>query len=326
MPTTSTSINMTNTQSTAPNVSDTGPFNHFVPLLRTRFTTTHDSLPLASACNETAAHIVDIVSTSADPAFALCQLWNAFFLSAIASEYSYAPQLALLDALRAQPPTQPTNVVAVYKASMLRCYTKSDGRLHWSELPAFGWQRQDVYDALEAFRDWDSFSVSGPSESPTANNLGISGGETYLRFVRFSVALLKTTIGKDHVSPIQVFYTTRNVLESKGPKSKEDEAHRFTAEEVWSIDIEAAATWLIDGGRILWETDREDLRKHHGKSLDSPTELWPREDGLIPERWQLWEERLRVLSTEDGGLDEKVRHLAIRAADEIKSILEENQG
>jgi hypothetical protein len=317
---------MTNAQSTAPNVSGTGPVNHFVPLLRNRLTTTHGSLPLASVYNETAAYIVDIVNTSADPAFALSQLWNAFFLSAIASEYPYAPQLALLEALRAQPPTQPTNVAArSNEASMLRPYTKSDGQLHWPELPAFGWQRQDVYDALEAFRDWDSFPVSGPSESPTANSLDISGGETYLRFVCFSVALLKTTIGKDYVFPIQVFYTTRNVLESKGPKPKEEEPHRFTAEEVWSIDIEAAATWLIDAGRILWETDREDLRKLYGRSLDLPTELWPREDGLIPERWQLWEERLRALSTEDGGLDEKVRNLAIRAADEIKSVLEENQ-
>jgi hypothetical protein len=317
---------MTNAQSTPQNVSGTGPVNHFVPLLRNRLTTTHDSLPLASACHETAAHIVDIVNTSADPAFALSQLWNAFFLTAIASEYPYEPQLALLEALRAHPPTQPTNVAAMSnEASMLRPYTKSDGHLHWPELPAFGWQRQDVYDALEAFRDWDSFPISGPSESPTANSLGISGGETYLRFVRFSVALLKTNIGKDYVFPIQVFYTTRSVLESKGPKPKEEEPHRFTAEEVWSIDIEAAATWLIDGARILWETDRENLRKLYGRSLDLPTELWPREDGLTPERWQLWEERLRALSTEDRGLDEKVRNLAIRAADEIKSVLEENQ-
>jgi hypothetical protein len=317
---------MTNAQSTAPNVLDTGPVNHFVPLLRNRLTTTHNSLLLASTCNETAAYIVDIVNTSADPAFALYQLWNAFFFSTIASEYPYAPQLALLEALRAQPPTQPTNVAArSNKASMLRPYTKSDGQLHWPELPAFSWQRQDVYDALEASRDWDSSPVFGPTESPTANSLHISGSEAYLRFVRFSVALLKTTIGKDYVSPIQVFYTTRNVLESKGPEPKEEEPHRFTAEEVWSIDIEAAATWLIDGGRILWETDCEDFRKLYGRSLDHPTELWAREDGLIPERWQLWEERLRALSTEDGGLDKKVRNLAIRAADEITSILEENQ-
>jgi hypothetical protein len=300
----------------------TGSPNQFTTPIQALFTSTDDSAALASACSKTAADVVSIVTASADPTSELWQLWDAFFLGAIASEPPYAPQFMLLDALRAQVPTQPTNVVAgSVQEIQLNNYTQSDGQLHWSKLPGFGWQWRDMYDALEAFRDWDR-----PSDDPTANGLGISDGEYFLRFCRFSAALLKSTHGKAEVGSMQVFYTTRNVLESKGPKSSEEKVHRITAEQLWSLDICAATTWLLDGGRALWETDRGFLREHFGKSLDVKTELWPREDGLTAERWRLWEERLRALSTEDGSLDEKVRAQAIRAADEIKSILEEKLG
>jgi hypothetical protein len=300
----------------------TGPPNHFVTPIQALSISTHGSAALASACNKTAADLVSIVTASANPSSELWQLWDAFFLGAIASESPYAPQFALLDALRAQLPTQPTNVVAgSLQELQLNNYTQSDGQLHWSKLPRFASLWRDVYDALEAFRDWDK-----PSGNSTGNSLGISDSEYFLRFCRFSAALLKATHGEAEVDPIQVFYTTRNVLESKGPTPTKREAHRITAEQLWSLDICAATTWLLDGGRALWETDCGFLREHYGESLDVKTELWPREDGLIAERWRLWEERLRALSTEDGSLDEKVRAEAIRAADEIESILKEKLG
>jgi hypothetical protein len=311
--TTSTSIDMAT-------AFGTGPPNHFVTPIQAL--STHGSAALASACNKTAADLVSIVTASANPTSDLWQLWEAFFLGAIVSESPYAPQFALLDALRAQLPTQPTNVVAgSLEEIQLNNYTESDGQLHWSKLPGFDCQWRDEYDALESFRDWDR-----PSGDPTGNSLGISDGEYFLRFCRFSAALLKATHGEADVHPIQVFYTTRNVLESKGPKPKKEEGHTLTAEQLWSLDICAATTWLLGGGRALWETDYGFLREHYWESLDSKTELWPREDGLTAERWRLWEERLRALSTEDGSLDEKVRAEAIRAADEIKSILEEKLG
>jgi hypothetical protein len=310
------------TAPTALNVLGTGPPNEFVAPIQALFTSTHGSAALASACSKTAADLVSIVTASANPTDELWQLWDAFFLGAIASEPPYTPQFAFLDALRAQPPTQPAKVRAgSLQEIQLNGYTESDGQLHWSKLPGFGNQCGDVYDALEAFRDWDR-----PSGDPTRNGLGISDSEYFLRFCRFSAALLRSTRGESEVYPIQVFYTTRNVLETKGPKPKKEEAHTLTAEQLWSIDICAATTWLIDGARVLWEADQAFLREHYGKSLNFKTELWPREDGLTAERWQLWEERLRTLSTEDGILDEDVRAGAIRAADEIKSILEENLG
>jgi hypothetical protein len=315
------------TAPTALNVLGTGPPNEFVVPIQALFTSTHGSAALASACSKTAADLVSIVTTSANPAEELWRLWEAFFLGAIASESPYVPQLALLDALRAQSPTKPTNVRAgSLQENQLNGYTESDGQLHWLKLPRFSNQWRDVYDALEAYRDWDSVHASGPSDDPAADGLGISGGEYFLRFCRFSAALLKSTHGESEVYPMQVFYTTRNVLETKGPKPKKEEAHRLTAEQLWSLDICAATTWLIDGARVLWEADQAFLREYYGRSLNFKTELWPREDGLTAERWQLWEERLRALSTEDDVLDEEVRAGAIRAADEIKSILEEKLG
>jgi hypothetical protein len=108
-----------------------------------------------------------------------------------------------------------------------------------------------VYDVLKAQRDPDSVHVSGPSDDSTANSLSVTGCEYLLRFCHISVALVKATNGKEQVRPIQIFDTYRNV-----------EAHRLTAGQLQSLDICAAATWLLDGGRALWETDREYLREH----------------------------------------------------------------
>jgi hypothetical protein len=108
-----------------------------------------------------------------------------------------------------------------------------------------------VYDVLKAQRDPDSVHVSGPSDDSTANSLSVTGCEYLLRFCRISAALVKATNGKEQVRPIQVFDTCRNV-----------EAHGLTAGQLQSLDICAAATWLLDGGRALWETDREYLREH----------------------------------------------------------------
>lgn len=302
------------------NVLGTGPPNPFVTLIQDLLAST----PNSSAYSQAAAHLVTNVTTSADPVSEIWRLWDAFFRAVVASASTYGPHLAFLDALRAQPPTQPTNVAARSDEEIqLKNYTQTDGQLHWSKLPGFGWQWRDVHDVLEAHRDWDSVHASGPSDDPAANALGISGGEYYLRFCRFSAAFLKATNGKDQVHPVEVFYICRNVLESKGPKPRKEEAHRLTAEQLWALDVHAAATWLLDGGRALWETDHKYLREHWGKSLDWKTELWPREDGLTPERWRLWKERLRTLSNEDGCLNEETRALAIEAADVVKSILEE---
>jgi hypothetical protein len=106
----------------------TGPPNQFITPIQALFTSTHGSAALASACSKTAANLVSIVTASANPTYELWQLWDAFFLGAIASESPYAPQLTLLDALRAQLPTQPTNVVAgSLQEIQLNNYTQSDG-------------------------------------------------------------------------------------------------------------------------------------------------------------------------------------------------------
>ncbi|KAH8711962.1 hypothetical protein GQ44DRAFT_714184 [Phaeosphaeriaceae sp. PMI808] len=299
-----------------------GP-NPFDAPIQTLVTSTQESSALEATRIEMAAQFIDSVTNAAHPVSVLYQLWDAFFRAAIASESSYVPHLALLDALRAHPPTQPITVAMSTEATQLAQYTKADGQLHWSELPGFGWQWRDVHDVLEAHRDWDSAYASGPKEGAPTNGPALTGGEYYLRFCRFSAALLKDTNGKDQVHPVQVFYTCRNVLECKGPEPREEEAHRLTTKQLWALDIRAVATWLLDGGRALWETDYEYFRKYWADTLDWKSERWPREDGLTGERWRLWEERLRTLSKEDESLDDGTRAMAVEAADVIKSILAE---
>lgn len=266
--------------------------------------------------DQTAAYLVNTVTTSSDPAHALWELWDAFFTAVATSSTSHDPHLALLDALHAHPPTQLT----VRVGSNVRSYTEADGKLHWQTLPRFSAQWRDVHDILEAWRAWDGVRDSGADNSST---LSIRGDEYFLRFCAFSAALLKVTKGKGQLHPIWVFYTCRDVLECEGPRSCLPRAHRMPPEQLWALDVRVAATWMRDGGRALWEADYEELRRHWAAALNDKTELWPREYGLTRERWVLWGERLRALSIE-GSLDEETQAVVTEAADVVSAILEED--
>lgn len=279
--------------------------------------------PEPRALDERVAQLVTMVNDSSDPANALWQLWDAFF-TAVISATSHAPHLALLDAMRAQPPTQPSNIPAGSDAKLrLRSYINSDGVLDWSSLPRFNAQWRDVHDVLEAWRDWDGVRTSGVGEDSTTSALSSSGDQYFLRFCLFSAAQLKAAEAKGDGHPIWVFYACRSVLEREGPEPRQERAHRMSTEEVWALDVRLAATWMRDGGRALWDADPEGLRRHWVDALDDKTELWPREDGLTRERWQLWGKRLRALGGEGGGFDEETRAVVKEAADVVEGLLRE---
>jgi hypothetical protein len=309
-------------------VPGSNPPNPFSTSMKALLTSTNLSLALGSGPtpDETAAHLVTTVTTSSDPAHALWELWDAFFTAVATSltSNSHAPHLTLLDALRAQPPTQPINVPAGSDAErQLRSYTKADGKLHWPALPRFSAQWRDVHDILEAWRDWDGVRASGVGDNPTASTLSSSGDKYYLRFCTFSATLLGIDKGKGEVHPVWVFYACRNVLEREGPQARQPKAHKMPPEQVWALDVRVAATWMRNGGLALWETDHEELRRHWAAALDDKTELWPREDGLTQERWRLWAKRLRALSTKEENLDEETRAVVKEATKVVEGILEE---
>jgi hypothetical protein len=300
-------------------IPGTNPPNPFTTPIQALLTTTNPS----STPDETAGHLVAAVSSSPDPAHSLWQLWDAFF-TAVATSTTHTRHLALLDALRAQPPTQPTNVRAGSDAQRnLRSYISADGNLHWETLPRFSAQWRDVHDILEAWRDWDGVrDSSSPATIPTTV---ISGAEYFLRFCSFSAALLKATNGRGGVHPVWVFYASRDVLECERlDRDRQPKPHRIPPEEVWALDVRVAATWVRDGGSALWEADHEELRRHWGAALDEKTELWLREDGLTRERWQLWERRLRELSAEGETLDGETRAVVAEAAEVVGGLLKGN--
>ncbi|OQD65190.1 hypothetical protein PENPOL_c006G01076 [Penicillium polonicum] len=268
----------------------------------------HSSTPTPA---ETAADLINSVTTSSDPAHALWELWDAFF-TAVATSTSHHPHLALLDALQAHPPTQ-LNARVRWKASS---YTEADGKLHWQKLPRFNAQWRDVHDVLEAWRDWDGVRDSG--EKSTISTLSSSCGEYFLRFCVFSAALLKASKGKVNRHPIWVFFACRDTLERGGPQSRPAKAHRMSSEQLWALDVQVAATWMRDGGRALWEADYEELRDW-AAALDDKTELWLK-GGLTRERWILWGKRLRALSVQ-GILEEEAVAVVIEAADVVSGFL-----
>ncbi|KAI1762466.1 hypothetical protein GGR53DRAFT_532608 [Hypoxylon sp. FL1150] len=308
------------------NEPGTNPPNPFTTPIRALLTSSngHSRAP-APTPNETAAHLVATVTTSPNPAKALWELWDAFFVTVVTSPPPWDRHFALLDAVRAQPSTLPNNVPAGSDAALLlRSYTRpSDGRLHWAELPRFGAQWRDVHDVLEAWRDWDGVRAS-PRGAASASGSGSRGDEYFLHFIDFSTALLEATGADGEVHPINVFYACRNVLEREGgPEPREPGAHKIPPEQVWALDVRVAAMWVRDGGEALWgmNLNSGELREHFAATLDYKTELWPREDGLTRERWRLWGERLRVLSTEERNFDEETRAVITEAANVVEDIL-----
>ncbi|KAL4995723.1 hypothetical protein BDV10DRAFT_202786 [Aspergillus recurvatus] len=277
---------------------------------------------------DTAANLVTSVASSADPANALWQVWDAFF-TAVVHSTSHVSHLALLDALRAQPPAQLDNVRTGSDAERrLHSYTGPGRKLHWSGLPRFSAQWRDVHDILEAWRDWDGVREDSATGTVTSR-LDSSGAEFFLRFVNFSAALLHAASnrGKGEIHPVNVFYACRAALEhdlkQSGPSQvnrPKAKAHRIPPEQAWALDIRVAAVWMRDGGPALWKTDYEELRQGWAAALDDTTALWPRQDGLTRERWELWESRLWELSTEKS-LDADTRAVVVEAAEVVGRLL-----
>ncbi|KAF4212368.1 hypothetical protein CNMCM8980_002985 [Aspergillus fumigatiaffinis] len=300
-------------------IPGTNPPNPFTTPIQTLLLSINPS----STPNETATHLITAITTSTDPAHSLWQLWDAFF-TAVATSTTHAPHLALLDAIRTQPPTQPTNIRAGSDAHNLRSYSESDGKLNWAALPRFSAQWRDVHDILEAWRDWDGVRESISTTTATTTTVSpSSGAEYFLRFCAFSAALLKATNGKGGVHPIWVFYACCDVLEREQPRlqAQQPKTHRISQEKVWALDVRVAVTWVRDGAVALWEADGEELRRHWGAALDEKTELWPRKDGLTRERWELWGRRLRELSTEGVILDGEMMAVVEEAAKLVSRLL-----
>lgn len=295
-------------------VPGSNPPNPFLPLIEALITSPTSS----SLVNSTAAQIVTNITDSPDPAQALWELWDAFFI-AVAASPSHAPHLALLKAIRAQSPTQPTGIPPRSEAArLLRSYTGPGGKLCWSTLPRFDAQWRDTHDILQQWRDWDGVRPSG-------ERTALSGAEYYLNFCTFSAAQLKQMTENGGKAPaMDVFYTCKEVLERKSPEKYNPKPHRMTPEEIWALDIHVTGIWVRDGGRALWEMDEGEKRKHWGAALDEETELWPRNDGLTKERWRLWEHRLQELSRNGEKLEEETRRVLGEAAEVIAGLLEES--
>lgn len=298
--------------------------NPFSTPIQALLTTTSPSSSTATE-DDTVTSLVTCVTTSTDPSRALWQLWDAFFIAVATCRTSHTPHLSLLDALQRQQPTRPDNVQAGSDAErQLSRHVHADSRLHWSTLPGFSAQWRDVHDILEAWRDWDGVRASGHGST------GTSPANCYLSFCAFAASLLKvkTSQGKGKVDvptvhPIWVFYACRQVLECEHQDidSAKPKPHKIPADKVWALDVRVAAMWVRDGARALWETDRDELQRHWAAALDERTELWPRDDGLVLDRWRLWAERLRDLSTDEEHLDDETRGVLIEAAAVVGDIL-----
>jgi hypothetical protein len=307
-----------NDMTTILNTPGTYPPNTFLPQISATVTSRNYSF----LAEETAKHLVEAVTTSSDPTSALWELWTAFF-EAVISSSSPDAHFALLDSIRAQPPTLPNNLSKTTRdvKEALRSHTEADGKLHWSELPRFGREWRHTYELLHQWRDWTSIQDAGFQSGTPNFRSSSTGGQLWLRFVNFSTRLLKRSKEHHAHETIWVFYTCKNMLEHEKPPSREQNRNRMSAEQVWALDVRVAAIWVRDGAQALWNTDYEELRKNWEAALDESTDLWPREDGLNRERWKLWGKRLLALSTDEASLDEETRGLVKEAYEMVEELL-----
>jgi hypothetical protein len=304
--------------STIFDVPGTNPPNPFVLDIHTFLASTSNDV-----ANQAVSNLVCAITASADPSDGLWRLWDAFFISVATSPSLHSRHRALLEAIQAQPATTPTAVEAGLDDSRQQIRgTKEDGKLHWQELPNFNAQWRDVHDVLEAWRDWDGIRDSDKGEGGT---LETSPSDCYVHFCLFSSALLEAGTISDATLFRWVFYACRNTLEHQGPRPSQQKHHRISSQQLWDLDIRITSIWVRDGATSLWEADDDVLRPEWADALDEPTALWPRTDGLVPERWRLWQDRLQTLSNDTDSLSGETRNIANDAFAVVTKLLEQNR-
>ncbi|KAI4941956.1 hypothetical protein J4E91_010506 [Alternaria rosae] len=172
-------------------------------------------------------------------------------------------------------------------------------------------------------RNWNGIRDPGTEGDPFGCKTRIGPDQLYLRMCIFSAALMKhgRQTGMGH--PMTVIYACRYALENEhdAPPELDSNKHSIPLEQVRALDVHVAAIWLRAGGWAFWNTNHGKLRERFAWPLDDETELWPRRDGLTPERWALWEKRLWALSTYGHSFDEETRAVVKEAYEVFKEIL-----
>lgn len=227
-----------------------------------------------------------------------------------------------LEAIQAQPATTRTIVGAGSDGSREKISgIKRDEKLNWQRLPNFHEQWRDVHDVLESWRHWDGIR---DSDSGDLGSLQNSPRDCYFHFCMFSSVILKAGIIKDATLFIWVFYACRDTLEQQGPRPRQHGSHQISCKQLWDLDVKVTGIWVKNGATSLWEVDDDVLRPEWADTLDEPTALWPRTDGLTLERWQLWRDRLQTLCSDAENLSDETRGVTKEAFRVIKKLLEEN--
>ena len=297
-------------------IPGTTPPNRFFSLVQEALTSRDCPLLFGHSVEK----IIDGVAASYDADQAVWELWDTFFNAVVFCPPPYDSHLALLDVIRARPPTKP-------RVLRLCRDTEQDGRLYWSTLPSFVWYWRDTHDTLQQWRNWDGIRDPDPEKGISGSQLSVPGDQLYLRMCIFSAELMNHGGQRGLTDPMMVFRACRDELERKyeAPPMLEKKTNIISLEQVRALDIRIAAMWLRDGGWALWNADHAKLREHWGPAMDDPTELWPREDGLTPERWGLWEKRLWDLSTDENSLDEETRAVVKEAYEVVEGILDSGE-
>ena len=256
--------------------------------------------------SDAAADIARTVLAAANPATALWELWDAFFMRVATAPATHGALRALLDALRALPAAAlPTDAAR----QDLCDHCSPDGKLDWAHLPRFDWQWRDAHDALQASRDDRARDV----------------GAKFLCFCTFSAALVAG--GTDEVQAVWAFFACREALEREGPRHWEEESQRPFApkerlrpEELWALDVGVAAAWMREAGPILVRRVGEGFGEYWARGVAQKTDLWQERSGFVEGRWKLWVERFESLSAETR-FDEETRAAAKEAAQTARGLL-----
>ena len=163
---------------------------------------------------------------------------------------------------------------------------------------------------LECYRD--DTQGGKRREPPHYEEGAITPPQKWINFNAFSALLTAANLGG--VALAWALFTLRDALEvqPETPKSRIEAPTHGKRVYVYSIDITAAAQWLIHAAKTIFHADNGMIDDHWKSALADETELWKGEFGFSRGRWDLWKAQLQAVERVVGVSDE-AKEAAVRA-------------
>jgi Protein of unknown function (DUF3632) len=276
-----------------------------------------------------ASRLTSNITNSKDVDTAPCEVWSLIFSAAALTTDHHHLLIDLLHTIRALPSATLDNSHSTIEDPTVfesHISPKDSSQLIWASLPNFASQWRDTYDMLDA---WRGGGLHGEKERLANDPAAVPLGVQFVNFSAFSARLLAAY--PDQMDIVWGFFACRDALEMKrerwdttsgtGKKRRE----LLSPAEVFSVDVSAAAQWILHSGASLFIVDNSEIPDYWAKGLEKQTDYWKGAAGFSHGRWKLWHQRFIELEKEED-MGKEVKVLAKKAAAEIERFIKDLDG